>query len=53
MALRDLLRNDIRGLNFSERLDLVEPFASYEYGSVDLPRMREGRLGGQVSHEFQ
>ena len=48
MGLRELLGNDISGLDFNSDLTQVEPWASYIYNHVDLPRMRQGGMGGQV-----
>ena len=48
MGLRELLGNDISGLDFNSDLTKVEPWASYIYNHVDLPRMRQGGMGGQV-----
>ena len=49
MGLRDLLQNDLRNFDFNSDLTQQEPWASYVYNHVDLPRMREGGMGGQVS----
>ncbi len=47
MGLRDLLQNDLTTLNFNSDLSAVEPWASYHLDQTDIPRMREGRVGGQ------
>ena len=49
MGLRDLLHNDLRGFNFDSNLTSDPLWADYWANHVDLPRIREGRLGGQVS----
>ena len=49
MLLRYLLNNDLRGFNFSSDLTSDPLWADEVYNHVDLPRIREGRLGGQVS----
>jgi hypothetical protein len=48
MGLRGELKNDLTGLNFNMNLSEIEPWASYYADHTDLPRMREGRVGGQV-----
>ena len=52
MGLRELLGNDISGLDFNSDLTQVEPWASYIYNHVDLPRMRQGGMGGQVTWQW-
>jgi hypothetical protein len=48
MAVRELLFNDISGLNFNSNLSESEPWASYDLDHTDLPRLRAGKVGGQV-----
>ena len=52
MGLRDLLHNDLRGFNFDSNLTSDPLWADYWANHVDLPRIREGRLGGQVSSKI-
>ena len=33
-------------------LSTIEPWASYYADHTDLPRLREGRVGGQVKYIF-
>lgn len=50
MALRAILQNDLREFNFDSDLlsdSRWDAFKSLNH--VDLPRIRQGRLGGQVS----
>lgn len=50
MALRAILQNDLREFNFDSNLlndSRWDPFKALNH--VDLPRIRQGRLGGQVS----
>ena len=49
MVLRHLLKNDLRNFNFDSDLTSNPVWAAVpERNHIDLPRMREGRLGGQV-----
>ena len=50
MLLRYLLKNDLRGFNFNTNLSAIDIWANTPYDHTDLPRMREGRLHGQVRH---
>jgi len=47
MGVRDLLNSDMSLLNFDRDLTKEEPWASYSYNHVDIPRMRKGKMGGQ------
>ena len=61
MAIRDLFHNDIQSVNFDHDLTQVDlknvnisnlifqeaPWADYWANHCDLPRMREGQMGGQ------
>ena len=47
MGVRDLLNNDVSLLNFDQDLTKEEPWASYYFNHVDIPRMRKGKMGGQ------
>ena len=51
MGLRDNLFNDLRGFDFNTNLKDIPPWNTYEYGSTDLVRMKQGKLGGQVGNE--
>ena len=42
------MQNDLTGFNFDMNLSSIEPWASYSRDHTDLPRLREGRVGGQV-----
>lgn len=46
--LREIVFNDLRKVNFSDDLTQVEPWASSRYSYTDLPRLRKGKVGGQV-----
>jgi len=52
MGLRDLLHNDLRRFNFDSNLTSDPLWADYWANHVDLPRIREGRLGGQFWAAF-
>ena len=47
MAIRDLFQNDIASVNFDHDLTQEEPWSSYWANHCDLPRMRQGGMGGQ------
>ena len=47
MGVRDLLNNDVSLLNFDHDLTKEEPWASYYFNHVDIPRMKKGKMGGQ------
>ncbi len=47
-SLREHVKNDLRKFDFTANLTQVEPWKSDPYSHTDLPRIREGRLGGQV-----
>ena len=48
MWLRILKQNDLRGVDFDSDLTSNPDWAGSYANHVDLPRIREGRLGGQV-----
>ena len=48
-GIRQLLQNNITALDFNSNLSAAEPWASYPHDHTDLPRLREGRVGGQVN----
>merc|ERR1712215_397850 len=52
MGLRYLLKNDLNQLNFDHDLTQEEPWASYWANHIDLPRMRQGQMGGQFWSAF-
>lgn len=53
MGIKELLNNDISSINLTQNIKDQEPWASYEYKScLDLPRIKEGRLGGQFWSAF-
>ena len=47
-GIRQLMQNNITALDFNSNLSASEPWASYPHDHTDLPRLREGRVGGQV-----
>jgi len=51
MNLRSILKNDLTGFNFNSNLSSNPLWANVPTDHTDLPRIREGRLGGQVSVE--
>jgi hypothetical protein len=50
--LRQLKFNDLREVNFSADLSTIEPWASHPESFTDIPRLRQGRVGGQVNSEY-
>ena len=47
--LRKLLRNDLRKVNFNSDLSQTAPFKGDKMDHTDLPRLRKGKVGGQVT----
>merc|ERR1719234_1994422 len=47
MAIRDLFHNDIDAVNFDHDLTQEAPWNDFYMNHCDLPRMREGQMGGQ------
>ena len=52
MGVRDLLNNDVSLLNFDHDLTHEEPWASYYFNHVDIPRMKKGKMAGQFWSAF-
>lgn len=48
MGLRDYFENDLTNFDFNTNLSAIEPWASHYADDTDIPRMKEGRVGGQV-----
>ena len=48
MMLRYLYKNNLKDFDFNSDLTLDPIWANQSYNRIDLPRMREGRQGGQV-----
>ena len=46
------MRNDLTDFNFDSDLTQVEPWASFYGNHADLPRMVQGKMGGQVTKIF-
>ena len=49
MNLRYVLKNHIADFEFDKDLTKIEPWASRKTCHTDLPRLREGKVGGVVS----
>ena len=47
LSVRALLNSDMCLLNFDQDLTKEEPWASFDFNHVDIPRMRKGKMGGQ------
>ena len=50
LAIRDLFNNDLEGWDFDSNLSQHPKFRNYSMDHTDLPRLKRGRVGGQVSH---
>ena len=50
LAIRDIFNNDLEGWNFDSDLSQHPKFQDYPMDHTDLPRMKKGRVGGQVIH---
>ena len=48
LAIRDIFNNDLEGWNFDSDLSQHPKFQDYPMDHTDLPRMKKGRVGGQV-----
>ena len=48
MGVRYLFQNDLREFNFDSDLTSNPSWVEPVQNHIDLPRIREGRLGGQV-----
>ncbi|CAL8129328.1 unnamed protein product [Orchesella dallaii] len=44
--VRKLFQNQLSKVNFSSNLSEVEPWASYSESHTDIPRLRQGHVGG-------
>lgn len=50
--IRKFLRNQINEFELDTDLTVVEPWSISKYSHTDLPRLREGMVGAQVSDIF-
>ncbi|CAG9782057.1 unnamed protein product [Diatraea saccharalis] len=50
--IRKFLRNQINEFELDTDLTVVEPWSISKYSHTDLPRLREGMVGAQVSTTF-
>ena len=48
MAIRELFDNSFNGWDFDSDLTQHPAFKNYSYKATDLPKLREGQVGGQV-----
>jgi len=51
-GFRENVQNDLTRVNLNSNLSAVEPWASDPYTQTDLPKIRRGKLGGQVKESF-
>ena len=49
LTIRDIYQNDFTDLNFDSNLTENPLFAGYSSSHTDLPKLRIGKVGGQVS----
>ena len=49
MAVRELFKNNLTGLDFDSYLSDKPPFQGYSMDHTDLKRLKDGHVGGQVS----
>ncbi|XP_059083331.1 dipeptidase 1-like isoform X1 [Tigriopus californicus] len=52
MGLRTYFENDLTNFDFNTNLSAIEPWASHYADDTDIPRMKEGRVGGQFWSSF-
>ncbi|CAH1398845.1 unnamed protein product [Nezara viridula] len=50
--IRKFVHNQLGRFNFSDDLRLVEPWSKSNWSHTDLPRLKEGLVGGQVSRQL-
>ncbi|XP_026745230.1 putative dipeptidase MGYG_00085, partial [Trichoplusia ni] len=50
--IRKFLRNQINEFELNTDLTVVEPWSISKYSHTDLPRLKQGMVGAQVSHLF-
>ena len=48
MAIRELFDNSLDGWDFDSDLTQHPAFKDYVYKHTDLPKLRDGHVGGQV-----
>ena len=48
LTIRELYQNDLSTLEFDSNLTENELFLDYSTDHTDLPRLRKGKVGGQV-----
>ena len=48
MAVRELFKNNLTGLDFDSYLSDKPPFQGYSMDHTDLKRLKDGHVGGQV-----
>ena len=49
MAIRELFDNSLNGWDFDSDLTQHPAFKNYDYNHTDLPKLRKGQVGGQVT----
>ena len=47
--IRKFMHNKIHGFNMSADLKVLRPWAKSSWSHTDLPRLKEGKVGAQVS----
>ena len=50
MNIHDILNNQLNLFHFDKKLDTLQPWASDLFSHTDLPCLKEGLVGAQVSH---
>ena len=53
LTIRDIYQNDFTDLNFDSNLTENPLFAGYAMSHTDLPKLRIGKVGGQVIINYQ
>ena len=53
MTIRDIYQNDLSKLNFDSNLSQNKLFADCRSCHTDLPKLRKGKVGGQVCKGVQ
>ena len=49
MAIRELFDNSLNGWDFDSDLTQHPAFKNYDYNHTDLPKLKKGHVGGQVT----
>ena len=52
LTIRKIYKNDLTNLDFDSNLTQNPLFEDYAMCHTDLPKLRKGKVGGQVSNKF-